>query len=65
MNNEMVKTCPICGEDNDCGLLKDPTQACWCTQKTFPNELLQKVPENMKNKACICQRCVEKFQRHL
>jgi prepilin-type N-terminal cleavage/methylation domain-containing protein/prepilin-type processing-associated H-X9-DG protein len=57
--------CPLCGEANDCQLAlpvvyKGP---CWCAHMEIPDELLARVPENFRNRACICRSCVEKFHR--
>ncbi len=55
--------CPLCGEANACQLcspaaFKGP---CWCVRAELPAELLARVPENFRNRACICQKCVAKF----
>lgn len=58
--------CPLCGEDNNCMNLKircDLKSDCWCASEdmSFPSELIEKVPEDAKLKACICQSCVKAF----
>ena len=35
---------------------------CWCTQVKFSAELLQRVPQEARHKACICQACVQASQ---
>ena len=55
--------CPLCGGPNGCQLCapvagKGP---CWCFTVVLPEELLARVPENLRNCACICRTCVEKF----
>jgi hypothetical protein len=30
---------------------------CWCTQVDFHAELLARVPQDAKNRACICPAC--------
>ena len=55
--------CPLCGGPNGCQLCapiagKGP---CWCVNTAMPDALLARVPENLRNRACICQTCVEKF----
>jgi hypothetical protein len=55
--------CPLCGQPNGCPLCgtsayKGP---CWCTSVSIPDELLLRVPEDMRNRACICQACVVSF----
>lgn len=52
-----IRTCPLCGKDNNCRQSKE----CWCHSATIPKELLDKVPEDKKGKACICKSCVDKY----
>lgn len=54
--------CPLCGGPNACaaaesGKLDTP---CWCREVSFSTELLSRVPEALKGKACICPACVAK-----
>ena len=59
--------CPLCGGPNDC-LLCSPVAykgPCWCVQVDFPAELLARVPENLRNRACVCRTCAENFRREL
>ncbi|PUE17200.1 cysteine-rich CWC family protein [Limnohabitans sp. MMS-10A-178] len=54
--------CPICGEPNQCAqeiskASGKPPERCWCMTATFSSELLDRVPEEAKNKACICAKC--------
>ncbi|MFM1907281.1 MAG: hypothetical protein RLZZ591_958 [Pseudomonadota bacterium] len=54
--------CPVCGKSNQCAmeLAKATGQAqapCWCTEATFSAELLSRVPEDLRGKACICPAC--------
>ena len=63
-----VAKCPLCGEDNRCqNICGDPdvnneseNKNCWCKEVKFPKQLLDAVPVETKNKACICQRCLNK-----
>lgn len=55
-------TCPLCGGPNACapaqsGQLDTP---CWCRDVNFSAALLAKVPEPLRNKACICAACAAK-----
>jgi hypothetical protein len=55
--------CPLCGEGNNCQNIcgdKDANKNCWCKDVKVPKQLLEAVPAQSKNKACICQRCVTK-----
>jgi prepilin-type N-terminal cleavage/methylation domain-containing protein/prepilin-type processing-associated H-X9-DG protein len=57
--------CPLCGAANECQLCSPAAYkgSCWCARVEIPGELLARVPENFRNRACICRNCVEKFQR--
>ena len=57
--------CPLCGGANQCQLCSPATYkgACWCARVEMPESLIARVPEPLRNRACICRNCVEKFQR--
>jgi prepilin-type N-terminal cleavage/methylation domain-containing protein/prepilin-type processing-associated H-X9-DG protein len=57
--------CPLCGTTNECRLAAPGVAkgACWCEREDIPGELLQHVPEHLRNRACICRNCVQKFRR--
>jgi prepilin-type N-terminal cleavage/methylation domain-containing protein/prepilin-type processing-associated H-X9-DG protein len=57
--------CPLCGGANECQLCSPAAYKgqCWCARVEIPGELLARVPENFRNRACICLNCVEKFRR--
>lgn len=60
--------CPICGEENRCAMtLPQSTgstpKPCWCVTATFSPELLEKVPEESRNNACICLNCFLNFTK--
>ncbi|WP_036566554.1 cysteine-rich CWC family protein [Oceanospirillum beijerinckii] len=61
--------CPICQQNNDCLNLAcgDTDKACWCNHPdiTFPQDLLDQVPAELKRKACICRNCVEAYQQQV
>jgi len=56
--------CPLCGGPNECRLCSPVASKgpCWCVQEDFPAELLARVPENLRNRACVCRSCVQKFR---
>ena len=58
-------TCPLCGAANECQLGSPAAfkGRCWCADVEISSELLARVPEHFRNRACICRACVEKFQR--
>jgi prepilin-type N-terminal cleavage/methylation domain-containing protein/prepilin-type processing-associated H-X9-DG protein len=57
--------CPLCSEANECQLCSPATHKgpCWCARVEIPEALLARVPENFRNRACICKNCVENFPR--
>jgi prepilin-type N-terminal cleavage/methylation domain-containing protein/prepilin-type processing-associated H-X9-DG protein len=57
--------CPLCGGANECQLCSPVVYKgdCWCARMEIPAELLARVPENFRNRACICRSCLEKFRR--
>ena len=55
--------CPLCGAANACQLCSAAAYKgqCWCVHEEISTELLARVPENFRNRACVCKNCVEKF----
>ena len=52
------KHCPLCGQDNHCGV---DDSDCWCRMETFSEELLSNVSEEKQGgSSCICQNCIKK-----
>ena len=56
--------CPLCGGDNSCTVIaggasgeSDTCEECWCQSLSFTAALLERVPEALRNEACICRRC--------
>jgi hypothetical protein len=35
----------------------DVSQPCWCSQARIDREVLARIPEPMRRKACICPTC--------
>ena len=56
--------CPLCGGANECQLCSPAAHKgpCWCAQEDMPAEMLAQVPENLRNRACICKNCIQKFR---
>ena len=57
--------CPLCGAANACQLCSPAAckGRCWCADEEIAEELLARVPEHFRNRACICKKCVENFKR--
>ena len=53
--------CPFCHTENKCSALS--SQQCWCFSVEVPKALQALVPEHKKRKACICQLCVDQFNK--
>ncbi|GFM85320.1 hypothetical protein PSCICO_07190 [Pseudomonas cichorii] len=51
--------CPVCGFSNSCTLADPRTvdQACWCFSQTIDPAVLQALPAEIRNLACLCPRC--------
>lgn len=53
--------CPLCNKNNDCDNIKKDNLigTCWCRLPdiTFSKSVIDKVPDALKNKACICKVC--------
>ena len=56
--------CPLCGATNECQLCSPAAYkgGCWCAHEVIPPELLARVPEDFRTRACICQKCVALFR---
>ena len=56
--------CPLCGGPNACQLCSLDTHKgpCWCASVEMPAALLAQVPEQLRHRACICQKCLAGFQ---
>ncbi|KFE57196.1 cysteine-rich CWC family protein [Pseudomonas syringae] len=51
--------CPACGASNDCAQADPKTadQACWCFSVSIDPAIIQALPDELRNKACLCPRC--------
>jgi hypothetical protein len=56
--------CPLCGQPNQCAMeaeratgVKQPP--CWCSQLKFDTKLLERIPEQVRGKACVCAACAQ------
>ncbi|MBF8744877.1 helicase [Pseudomonas putida] len=51
--------CPACGAPNRC-TLADPrtaTQPCWCFSVSIDPAVLQALPDELRDRACLCPAC--------
>ena len=49
--------CPLCGGPNNCAMAAGGAGPCWCATATIPSETLARIPDEARNRACICPRC--------
>jgi hypothetical protein len=49
--------CPLCGEPNRCAMVIG-RRICWCFALKISAELLERVPVEARERACVCERCV-------
>ncbi|WP_147532865.1 cysteine-rich CWC family protein [Bacillus marasmi] len=59
------KFCPICGEENKCEAGAGEHGSCWCNKETFPKGVFELVPEESRNKHCICKSCLSKYKEQI
>jgi len=61
--NSESNICPLCGHINHCAMEIEresgikQTEPCWCTEVKFDADLLDRVPPEKRNLACICAAC--------
>ncbi|WP_127530838.1 cysteine-rich CWC family protein [Paenibacillus kobensis] len=59
--------CPLCGRDNRCACAAagcpDDATGCWCFTVSIPEQLLTRIPSELRGKACVCPACVEAFYK--
>ena len=56
--------CPLCGKVNLCAMELERVSGqkqppCWCTQATFSDDLLARLPAESKGLACVCAACAQ------
>jgi len=51
-------TCPLCGGPNGCGLAAGAS-TCWCFGAAIPAAALERVPDEARDRRCICATCAE------
>lgn len=56
----MTMNCPLCGNDSGCGLeAGKPIEQCWCSRAAFPERLKTRVPAELRERACVCEACLQ------
>ncbi|NBA97986.1 cysteine-rich CWC family protein [Pseudomonas sp. R5(2019)] len=53
--------CPACGASNRCTLADPRTAAkpCWCYGVSIDPAVLEALPAELRNQACLCPRCAQ------
>ncbi|WP_426140387.1 cysteine-rich CWC family protein [Pseudomonas sp. DWP3-1-2] len=51
--------CPACGSSNRCTLADPRTadQACWCFSVVIDPAIIEALPQEVRDQACLCPRC--------
>jgi hypothetical protein len=50
------RRCPLCGNGNACGMAEG-AKTCWCFEASISPEVIDRVPAEARNVACVCQGC--------
>lgn len=61
--NATPKQCPLCGNDNACGLFASPEGKgeCWCFSRPAKPDVLKRLPADLRNQACLCSHCLQRL----
>ena len=51
--------CPRCGQANACAQAgqDEPVQDCWCFHVPIAPQVLEALPADARDQACLCPRC--------
>jgi hypothetical protein len=54
-------TCPRCGQPNQCAQAnaQTPVTHCWCFAAHIEPSVLDSLPAELRNRACLCPRCAQ------
>ncbi len=50
------RRCPLCGDANECGMAEG-ARTCWCFTEGIAREVLERVPDEARDLACVCRAC--------
>lgn len=50
------RRCPLCKEGNACGMAEGAA-TCWCFSTPVPAEVIDRVPAEARDLACVCRAC--------
>lgn len=48
--------CPLCGGPNACAMAADGG-SCWCFSTPIAPGVIERIPEERRGQACVCQAC--------
>ena len=48
--------CPLCSHPNECGMVNG-NGTCWCFSRPIPDHILERIPLEARDVACVCQAC--------
>ncbi|MDD2057715.1 cysteine-rich CWC family protein [Pseudomonas sp. GD03860] len=57
--------CPACGASNRCSLADPRTaaKACWCYGVSIDPKVLEALPAELRDKACLCPACAQVLEQ--
>lgn len=62
MNDVDPTRCPLCSRPNRCALATpgaDTGPDCWCFTTPLDPRTLQRLPAELRNRACLCPACAQ------
>lgn len=56
-----ASTCPRCGRSNQCAQAdaEAPATHCWCFEVRVERQVLDELPDEQRDRACLCPRCAQ------
>lgn len=60
------QVCPRCGAGNSCAMAVGDggAETCWCMGVVISPQALARVPDELKNQACLCPDCAAGRERN-
>jgi hypothetical protein len=57
-----TELCPLCGGPNECGIAAGNSD-CWCFTASVAPEVIDQIPVEERDRACVCRACASKTGR--
>ncbi len=56
--------CPVCQQVNQCAVSAGkPIEDCWCLSASAKAVISDKLRDQLRGKACVCQSCYQKLSQ--